>query len=229
MPQQVFVTGGTGYMGTRLIRALRERGHAVRALARAASRDRVPGGCEVVIGDALDASTYVARVAPADTFVHLVGVAHPSPSKAAQFRDIDLRSARASVAAARQTGCRHFVYVSVAQPAPVMPAYQQARRAGEDAIRAAGLDATILRPWYVLGPGHWWPVVLVPAYAVLARLPATRDTARRLGLVTIAQMVRALVDAVEHPATGVRVVDVPAIRAGGGRPIADAGPRPAAG
>ena len=84
----------------------------------------------------------------------------------------------------------------------------------ETLIQQAGLNATFLRPWYVLGPGHRWPYVLMPAYAVLARIPATRDGALRLGLVRHGQMLDALVDAVEHPPVGTRVVDVPAIRAG---------------
>jgi hypothetical protein len=70
-----------------------------------------------------------------------------------------------------------------------------------------------LRPWYVLGPGHRWPYILLPLYAVLRWLPQTREGARRLGLVTRNEMVRALVHAVEHPAAGVRVVEVPEIRA----------------
>jgi nucleoside-diphosphate-sugar epimerase len=82
------------------------------------------------------------------------------------------------------------------------------------AIAPGGLPATVLRPWYVVGPGHWWPVVLYPLYAVGEWLPATRAGARRLGLVTLAQLVAALVHAVEHPPGGVRLVDVPAIRAG---------------
>jgi uncharacterized protein YbjT (DUF2867 family) len=86
---------------------------------------------------------------------------------------------------------------------------------GEALIRSAGLNATILRPWYVLGPGHWWPLALVPAYWLMERIPSTRETARRLGLVTIRQMVRALAGAVEHPPSGVRIVDVPGIRAAG--------------
>jgi uncharacterized protein YbjT (DUF2867 family) len=105
--------------------------------------------------------------------------------------------------------------VSVAHPAPVMRAYVDVRMRGEAAIEAAGLAATILRPWYVLGPGHRWPLALVPLAALAERIPATRDAARRLGFVTLPQMVAALVAAVESPpATGVRrVVDVPAIRA----------------
>jgi hypothetical protein len=65
----------------------------------------------------------------------------------------------------------------------------------------------------VLGPGHRWPYLLLPGYWLAEHLPATRESARRLGLVTLAQMLAALVFAVEHPATGIRVVDVPGIRA----------------
>ncbi|HSD40612.1 MAG TPA: hypothetical protein VLD36_01990 [Burkholderiales bacterium] len=56
--------------------------------------------------------------------------------------------------AASAAGVRHFVYLSVAQPAPVMHAYIAARAAAETRLRASGLDAPILRPWYVLGRGH---------------------------------------------------------------------------
>ena len=206
------MTGATGYMGRRLTRELVRRGHVVRALVRPGSEGKLAAGCEAVAGDALNAATFQERVAPADTFVQLVGVAHPSPAKAEQFRTVDLASVRASAAAAAAAGVEHFVYVSVAHPAPAMQAYIAVRAEGEALIRAAGLHATILRPWYVLGPGHRWPVVLIPAYWLAERLPATRDTARRLGLVTLEQMAGALVDAVEHPAKSVRIVEVPEIR-----------------
>ena len=169
-------------------------------------------GCEGVTADPLDADSYRDRVAPSDTFVQLVGVSHPSPAKAAQFRAIDLVAAKAGVAAAVAAKVRHFVYVSVAHPAPMMHAYIAARMEGEKSIGDAGLNATILRPWYVLGPGRRWPLVLLPAYWLMGALPATRDSARRLGLVTLPQMIAAMVDAVEHPASGIRVLDVPAIR-----------------
>ena len=208
----VFITGSTGYMGRALIADLQARGHHVRALARRGSEGKLPAGCEIVPGDALDATTYQQRVTGAETFVHLVGVPHPSPSKGDQFRAVDLVSIGAAVAAARFGGIRHFVYVSVAHPAPMMKAYIEVRSAGEEMIRAAGLNATILRPWYVLGPGHRWPHVLRPVYWLMERLPATRESARRLGLVTLKQMAAALVEAVEGPAAGVRVVEVPEIR-----------------
>jgi uncharacterized protein YbjT (DUF2867 family) len=168
-----------------------------------------------VVGNALDAASYRDHVAPADTLVHLVGTPRPSPAKAAEFRRVDLGSVEAAVMAALHAGIRHFVYLSVAQPAPIMRAYVEVRREGEALIRASGLVATFLRPWYVLGPGHRWPWLLVPMYAVMSVVPSTGESARRLGLVTRKQMVGALVQAVEEPPEWVRVVEVPEIRAAG--------------
>jgi uncharacterized protein YbjT (DUF2867 family) len=208
----VFIAGGTGYLGRHVIPVLLARGHRVRALVRRGSEAKAPRGCEIVVGDPLDRATFAHAIAPADTFLQLVGVSHPSPSKARQFIDVDLRSAMESIAAAKESAIAHFVYVSVAQPAPVMQVYQHARHEAECALDASGLRGTILRPWYVLGPGHRWPYVIVPIYWLLERLPSTRATAQRLGLVTLSQMVRALVDAIERPAAEARIVEVPEIK-----------------
>jgi len=212
MSQTVFIAGGTGYMGRALIPALLERGHRVHAVVRAGSERKLAPGAIAVPGNVLDGSTYSRSIPPDATFVQLVGVPHPSPSKAAQFRAIDLVSAQAAVAAAQASAVRHFVYVSVAHPAPAMKVYIQVRQECEEWIRRSGMNATILRPWYVLGPGHRWPYLLLPGYWLCERLPATRDGAFRLGLVTLKQMVHALVASIESPASGIRIVDVPAIR-----------------
>jgi uncharacterized protein YbjT (DUF2867 family) len=212
--RDVFMTGATGYVGRVLASRLVERGHRVRALARRGSETRVPGGCEVVLGDALDSATFASRVGATDTFVQLVGVAHPSPAKAKQFREIDLASARASIGAATAAGVMHFVYVSVAHPAPVMKDYIAARVEAESLLEASGLPRTVLRPWYVLGPGHRWPVVIQPITWILERLPVSRDPARRLGFVTLEQMVTSMAWAVEHPPDSPRVMEVPDIRRG---------------
>ena len=208
----VFIAGGSGYMGQRLIPRLLERGHAVRALVRAGSEKKLPAGCVPVLGNALDGTSYAAQISPADTFVQLVGVAHPSPAKAAEFRSIDLVAGLGAVAAAKAAGIRHFVYLSVAHPAPMMQAYIAVRSECEAAIEAAGLNATILRPWYVLGPGHWWPYLLLPMYKLAELLPQTRAGAQRLGLVTLEQMTRALTAAVENPVEGISIRSVPDIR-----------------
>jgi uncharacterized protein YbjT (DUF2867 family) len=210
--RSVFVSGGTGFMGRNLIMDLVRRKYAVQALARHGSEHKLPHGCKVIPGDALDKNSFVLRISPSETFVQLIGVTHPNPAKKDEFRAVDLGSARAAIDAAREAGIRHFVYVSVAQPAPVMKFYIEVRAEAEKMIRESGMNATILRPWYVLGPGRRWPVLLKPMYWFMERIPATRESAQRLGLVTIEQMVSALVRSIENPAHGVRILGIPEIR-----------------
>jgi uncharacterized protein YbjT (DUF2867 family) len=209
----VFVTGATGYIGRALVPALLARGHTVRALVRRGSERKAPAGVQCVHGDALDAATYRDRVAPADTFIHLVGTPHPAPWKGRQFRAVDLVSIQAAVESARYAAIRHFIYLSVAQPAPVMAAYIAVRQAGEDLLARSGLPHTVVRPWYVLGPGHYWPLLVAPVYSLLEKLPPTRDMALRLALIRLEQMVAALADAVTHPAAPRRLIDVADMRA----------------
>jgi uncharacterized protein YbjT (DUF2867 family) len=209
----VFVTGGTGYVGRPLIAALLERGRTVHALARRESAGMLPSGARAVIGNALDSESFVRAIPSAATFVHLIGTPHPNPSKADEFRRVDLTSIEAAVTAARQAAVEHFVYVSVAHPAPVMRAYIAVRQQGEALVRSSGIRATILRPWYILGPGHRWPYALLPLYAILRSIPETREGAQRLGLVTRGAMIATLVKAIEDPpAEPLRILGVPDIR-----------------
>jgi uncharacterized protein YbjT (DUF2867 family) len=170
--RRIFITGGTGYMGSRLIPLLAAHGHEVVALIRPGSELKPPVAvvarmlpgpgtrreyrsiCTPVVGDALDGASYERHIAGCDTFIQLVGVAHPSPAKAKEFVALDQRSGLEAIRAAQRAGVAHFIYVSVAHPAPAMHAYIAARSACEAELEASGLNATILRPWYVLGPGH---------------------------------------------------------------------------
>ncbi|MBS1832905.1 MAG: NAD(P)H-binding protein [Acidobacteria bacterium] len=210
--RRIFVTGATGYLGIRLIPLLIERGHQVTALTRQESIRKVPPGCQMVVGNPFDADSFFLSLRGNDTLVQLVGAPKPSPWKGVQFRAVDGPSALAAVRAAKVTGVQHFVYVSVAHPAPIMRDYIAVRTDCEAAIAEAGLIATILRPWYILGPGHWWPLALQPIYFLLERIPGKREAAMRLGLVTISEMLTAMVWSIEHPPVATRVVEVPEIR-----------------
>jgi len=215
----VLVTGGTGYIGRRLIPRLAAGGHSVRALVRPGSEAKAPAGCEVIAGNALDPADVGAALTGGGTLVHLIGVPHPSPAKAAEFERVDGASVEAALEGVRRAArsgaaLRHFVYLSVAHPAPAMRAYWSVRQRCERRIAELGVAATFLRPWYVLGPGHRWPVVLAPLYAFARLIPAWRQTADRLALIRLADMLAALRWAVENPpAAGVRAIGAGEIEA----------------
>jgi len=192
----VFITGGTGYMGKRLVKILLNEGFEVTALVRGQSVDKLPAGGAPIIANPFDASTYVNSVPPGSIFIHLLGVSHPGPKKKTLFFSVDLASLKQSVIAAKQSGARHFIYVSVAQfPTKIMGDYQEARRQGEQAVIASGIPSTFIRPWYVVGPGHYWPLLFNPVFKLLEVIPRTSVQARSLALVSLKQMLRTLKNA----------------------------------
>lgn len=210
--RRVFLTGSTGYVGRAVSTALLARGHAVDGLCRSSRTGRLVSGVNPVIGDPLDARSYAGALSPDHVVVHLVGTPKPAPWKGESFERVDFGSVLQLARATAERPVSHIVYVSVAHPAPTMHAYIAVRVRAEAVLRAGGLPLTILRPWYVLGPGHRWPMVLFPIYWVAKQLPSMRDGARRLGLVTLKQMVSALVDAVETAGRETRVWDVDHLR-----------------
>ena len=56
--QNIFITGGTGYMGTRLIKALQNQDYYIRALVRKGSEHKLPEECEIIPGNVLDTVSY---------------------------------------------------------------------------------------------------------------------------------------------------------------------------
>ena len=209
----VFITGGTGYIGKRLTKQLLKRGHSVIALVRKGSENKVAAGAKAIIADPFDAGTFRQFIPKNSVFVQLLGVSHPSPKKAKQFNEIDLVSVKASADAAAAAGVSKFVYISVAMaPSKLMQAYQAVRKEGEAYCKNKQFNCTFIRPWYVVGPGHYWPVLLLPFYGVAELVPAWRKKARSMALVTIRQMLRALNTAVEADPLPLRIMEIKNIR-----------------
>jgi uncharacterized protein YbjT (DUF2867 family) len=206
----VFITGGSGYIGKRLIRILLNEGFDATALVRPQSLQKLPIGCTPVIANAFDALSYVNSIPKGCIFIHLLGVSHPGPKKKQLFFSVDLASLKVSVEAAKQTNAKHFVYMSVAQyPTKIMGDYQEARRQGEQEIIASGIPYTFVRPWYVVGPGHYWPLLFNPVFKLLELIPSTSVQTRSLALVTLKQMLLTLKKVVSSASgTRNRVIEI---------------------
>jgi NADH dehydrogenase len=170
MPDPVFVTGGGGFVGRRLLSALSATGVAVRALDRSGRIDasRVGPGITVARGDLLQPDTYRDAIHGCGVVVHLA--ASTGAATELEHLTVNARGTELLVEACRCAGVPRVLFVStIAVGFPDLRRYHYARakRLAEDAVRASGLRFTILRPAIILGPG----APLRAALDKLARLP----------------------------------------------------------
>jgi NADH dehydrogenase len=149
---KVLVTGASGFVGHVVVDALLRRGHEVTALVRdpARSADLAGKGVRLVTGDVLEPTTIERAAAGREAVVHLVGViVEPKPLT---FDDLHRRATENVLAAAKAAGVRRYLHMSAngTRPDAESP-YHTSKWAGEEAVRASGLDWTIFRPSLIFG------------------------------------------------------------------------------
>ena len=144
------VTGGTGFVGGRLLDKALEQGHHLRALARKPRRPRK--GVEWVEGSLEEGGSLERLVEGSDAIIHVAGVI--SASDPAIFENGNVRGTLAMLAAATAAGTRRFVHVSsLAAREPGISQYGDSKARSEDLVRRSGLEWSIVRPPAVYGPG----------------------------------------------------------------------------
>jgi uncharacterized protein YbjT (DUF2867 family) len=142
----ILVAGGTGTLGSQVVRLLLEQGERVRVLTRDPARAAsVPDAVHVLTGDLRNPAAVAAAVRGCTTVVSavhgFVGPGKPSPQA------IDRDANRALIRAAADADVQHLVLVSVLGAAPDHPmSLHRAKHAAEQALQASGLTWTILRP-----------------------------------------------------------------------------------
>jgi nucleoside-diphosphate-sugar epimerase len=144
------ITGGTGFVGGRLLSLAVEQGHEVTALTRRSQNER--RGVTWVQG-ALDNRQALQRlVADAEAVIHVAGVI--SAPEALGFEAGNVTGTLGLLAAATATGVRRFVHVSsLAAREPKLSLYGASKARSEELVKRSGLDWAIVRPPAVYGPG----------------------------------------------------------------------------
>jgi uncharacterized protein YbjT (DUF2867 family) len=149
----ILVTGATGFIGPKVVHALRARDQPVRCLVRdrSAGRQLEAWGCELVEGDVTDAESLRRAVEGCDTVVHLVSILVGKP---ADFERVMTRGTRDLVAASQDAGVRRFVLMSAlgaSEETKDLVPYYGAKWEMEQAVHASGLEHVIFRPSFVFG------------------------------------------------------------------------------
>ncbi len=153
----ILVTGGTGFVGPKVVHALRERELPVRCLVRTPSSSPAQSlatwGCELVQGDVTDAQSLRRAVEGCDTVVHLVAIRQGSQEK---FERVMEQATRDLVAASKEAGARRFVLMSAlgtSEETKDLVPYFHAKWENEQTVASSGLEHVIFRPSFIFGDG----------------------------------------------------------------------------
>ncbi len=177
---RILVTGATGFIGHRLVAALDEQGHEVRAMTRRPESYDGPG--DPVAGDVHDADSLVEPLAGVEIAYYLV---HSLDD--ADFERKDAEAARAFATAAAKQGVRQIIYLGgLGEEGSDMSAHLRSRREVEELLGGTGVPVTVLRAAIVVGHGgiSWeltrqlvknLPAMVVPKWASTKTQPIAVD------------------------------------------------------
>jgi len=218
----VLVTGGTGFIGRRLVAALLEQGARVRTLVRGQRTGTVLAGVDVIVGDLTEPASLTPACAGVETVFHIAGFAHAdaddAPDFAARHWAVNAQGTFDLLDAARVAGVQRFLFLStvkaVGDPgphcvdenwdAPPETPYGRAKRAAEEQVlaigRASAMQTVNLRPALVYGPGMQANLPRLIEAVRRGWLPPLPETGNRRSLVHVEDVVQALLLAAAHPA-----------------------------
>jgi dihydroflavonol-4-reductase len=198
---QALVTGGTGFIGSHVVRALIDAGWAVRCLVRDTSPRQQLAGLDVtfVSGDLSDEATLREAARGCDGVFHTAALYALWSANPAEFRETNVEGTRRVLAAAHAEGVRRVVFTSsvacIGQAPPgglanedtvcaardLCGEYEKTKKEAEDlALQAArdGQDVVVVNPATAIGPGDVRPT---PTGKIIVdflegRMPFTLDT-----------------------------------------------------
>jgi uncharacterized protein YbjT (DUF2867 family) len=184
----VLVTGGTGQLGRRVIRALASDGHPVRILSHSAATPPVPGA-DVFVADLSTAAGLAEAVAGTAAIVHCA----TDPRRS---RTVDEEGTARLLEAARGAGRPHVVYISIVGVDRIPTRYYRSKLAAEHLVERSGLPWTVLRTTQF----HEFVEDLIGPIVRLPVVPAPRGW--RFQPIDVAEVAHRLADAVASSPAG---------------------------
>jgi uncharacterized protein YbjT (DUF2867 family) len=197
----ILVTGGTGFVGPRIVHRLRAAKHPVRCLVRDLDRGRdlASWGCELARGDVTDPDSLRRAVEGCDVVVHLVAIIQGKPD---QFERIMVQGLENAVAAAKEAGVRRFVLMSAlgtSEETKDLTPYFNAKWRMEQAVKGSGLEHVIFRPSFVFGKGGGALRTFARVVRLSPIIPVFGQGDQRVQPIWIENVAEYFADAIDRP------------------------------
>jgi NADH dehydrogenase len=207
---KVLVTGGTGFVGPKVVHALRARSHDVRALVRRPERAKAlqTWGCELAQGDVTDADSLRRAADGCEAVVHLVAIIKGARE---DYDRIMVGGTESALAAAEDADARRFVLMSALgtneQNRELVP-YFRAKWAMEQAVAAAGLEHVVFRPSFVFGKDGGVLPMFVRQVKLSPVTPVVGDGTVRLQPIWVEDVASFFAQAVDTPGAAGRTFEI---------------------
>ncbi|MCL5966495.1 MAG: complex I NDUFA9 subunit family protein [Deltaproteobacteria bacterium] len=210
---EVLVTGGTGFVGRHVCRALIERGFLPRLMVRVGSEERIPEDirdrCRVTLGDVTIPEDVENAAQGTDAVVHLVGIIRELPGKGVTFERLHVKATRNVVEAARRWGIDRLVHMSALGARAGGPTkYFDTKGRAEEIVRGSGLAWTVFRPSVLFGSGDAFVNELARVIRLAPFIPVPGDGSYRLQPVYAGDVAKGIAEAVLRPDLAGRAFDV---------------------
>lgn len=150
----ILVTGGTGFVGSHIVRRLGLEKITTRCLVRNGSNVKrlKELGIELAYGDLTDSESLKKALEGVETVIHLIGII--VERKGATFEIIHTQGTKALVEACKDAGVKRFIYISaLGARENAISRYHRTKWEAEQAVIKSGMDYVILRPSIMIGEG----------------------------------------------------------------------------
>ena len=203
----ILVTGGSGFIGRRVVSRLAGGGSSLRVFARGQRRVDLPEGVEMVRGNVVSGEGLPEALAAAEKLVHLVGIIRQTGDQT--FESVIWRGTERVVETAKAAGVKKFVYVSAigAQDNPTYQ-YLYAKWQAERAVKLSGLKYTILRPSIVFGEGDEFINALAGPVRYSPIVPVAGDGKARFQPIWVEDLVTCIVACLDEDAHAGQTLEI---------------------
>jgi len=197
----IFITGGTGFVGGHVVKALQDRGHVLRLLVHSRSA-QIDAGVEQIVGDVTELASFERAVEGCNAVINLVGIIREFPVRGVTFEALHVQATAHAVRAAQKAGCSRYLQMSALGTRPnAISRYHSTKFKAEELVRSSGLAATIFRPSLIFGPTDAFINMLAGQLRLAPIMPVIGNGTYRLQPIHAADVARCFAQALEMPET----------------------------